>query len=139
MQAVLDADVWRKHLLREQEKISKELASIEEERSKVADTSSDAARLDKQREGLDITLSDVHAKLSEMDSDRAEPRAEQFATDRLQRRSPIWRPYALLPDLRPEFTQSCCFTTRTRTANSIATGLACLRRVTDSPTTRVSI
>jgi ATP-binding cassette subfamily F protein 3 len=57
------------------QKVAKELASIEEERVKMADTSGDAARLDKQREGLDITLTDIHAKLSEMDSDRAEPRA----------------------------------------------------------------
>ena len=41
----------------------------------MADTSGDAERLDRQREGLDITLSDIHSKLSEMDSDRAEPRA----------------------------------------------------------------
>lgn len=41
----------------------------------MADTSADAAKLDKQREGLDITLSDIHAKLSEMESDKAESRA----------------------------------------------------------------
>jgi len=75
LQAVLDADVWRKHLLREQDKITKELATIEAERSSMADTSGDAIKLDKQREGLDITLSDIHAKLTEMESDKAEPRA----------------------------------------------------------------
>ncbi|KAL9535812.1 hypothetical protein SMMN14_01667 [Sphaerulina musiva] len=75
LQAVLDADVWRKHLLREQEKITKELAELEAERSSMADTSTDAARLDQQREGLDITLSDVQGKLAEMESDKAEPRA----------------------------------------------------------------
>ncbi|GIZ40411.1 hypothetical protein CKM354_000374800 [Cercospora kikuchii] len=75
LQAVLDADVWRKHLLKEQEKISKELAELEAERSSMADTSTDAARLDKQREGLDITLSDVQGKLAEMESDKAESRA----------------------------------------------------------------
>jgi ATP-binding cassette, subfamily F, member 3 len=41
----------------------------------MADTSADALKLDKQREGLDITLSDIHAKLSEMESDKAESRA----------------------------------------------------------------
>lgn len=71
----MDADVWRKHLLREQEKISKELAELEEERVKMADTSADAARLDTQREGLDTTLSDIHGKLAEMESDKAESRA----------------------------------------------------------------
>ncbi|USP74514.1 hypothetical protein yc1106_01788 [Curvularia clavata] len=75
LQAVLDADVWRKHLLREQDKISKELSEIEAERSTLADTSADAERLDKQREGLDTTLSDIHAKLAEMESDKAESRA----------------------------------------------------------------
>ena len=75
LQAVLDADVWRKHLLREQEKITKELAQLEAERSSMADTSADAAKLDKQRDGLDITLSDVQGKLAEMESDKAEPRA----------------------------------------------------------------
>ncbi|KAI4134226.1 MAG: hypothetical protein LQ347_001698 [Umbilicaria vellea] len=75
LQAVLDADVWRKHLLAEQEKISKQLADIEIERSSMADTSTDAEKLDRHREGLDNTLSDIHAKLSEMESDKAESRA----------------------------------------------------------------
>ncbi|KAF7513304.1 hypothetical protein GJ744_009725 [Endocarpon pusillum] len=75
LQAVLDADVWRKHLLAEQEKISRQLAKLETERSSMADTSKDAVRLDSEREGLDTTLSDIHAKLAEMESDKAEPRA----------------------------------------------------------------
>lgn len=41
----------------------------------MADTSKDAARLDHEREGLDITLSDIYSKLSEMESDKAESRA----------------------------------------------------------------
>ena len=57
------------------QKISTELADLEVERSTMADTSADAQRLDQQREGLDITLSDIHSKLSEMESDKAEPRA----------------------------------------------------------------
>ncbi|KAI9782946.1 MAG: hypothetical protein M1839_004421 [Geoglossum umbratile] len=75
LQAVLDADVWRKHLLAEQERIIQQLAAIEQERSTLADTSSDAAKLDKRREELDATLSDIYAKLSEMESDKAESRA----------------------------------------------------------------
>ncbi|KAL8641171.1 MAG: hypothetical protein Q9228_001987 [Teloschistes exilis] len=75
LQAVLDADVWRKHLLAEQEKIVKELADLEAQRSSMADTSKDAEKIDKQREGLDTSLSDIHSKLSEMDSDKAESRA----------------------------------------------------------------
>jgi ATP-binding cassette subfamily F protein 3 len=57
------------------QKVTKELAEIEEERSTLADTSADATRLDKQREGLDVTLSDIHSKLAEMESDKAESRA----------------------------------------------------------------
>ncbi|KAF2771757.1 ABC transporter domain-containing protein [Teratosphaeria nubilosa] len=75
LQAVLDADVWRKHLLKEQEKITAELQELETKRTQIADTSTDAAKIDKQRDGLDITLSDVQAKLAEMESDKAEPRA----------------------------------------------------------------
>jgi len=41
----------------------------------MADTSQDAAKLDHEREGLDITLTDIHNKLSEMESDKAESRA----------------------------------------------------------------
>ena len=41
----------------------------------MADTSTDAEKLDKHREGLDTTLSDIHSKLSEMESDKAESRA----------------------------------------------------------------
>ncbi|RFU36242.1 hypothetical protein B7463_g54, partial [Scytalidium lignicola] len=75
LQAVLDADVWRKHLLAEQEKISKQLSNLEEERSSMADTSTDAEKLDRDREGLDQTLGDIQSKLAEMESDKAEPRA----------------------------------------------------------------
>ncbi|KAF3492021.1 translation initiation regulator Gcn20 [Arthroderma uncinatum] len=75
LQAVLDADVWRKRLLADQEKISSQLATIETERPTMADTSKDAIRLDQEREALDITLSDIHSKLAEMESDKAEPRA----------------------------------------------------------------
>ncbi|RDW66305.1 putative positive effector protein GCN20 [Coleophoma cylindrospora] len=75
IQAVLDADVWRKHLLAEQEKISKQLATIETTRASMADTSADAEQLDREREALDQTLGDVQSKLAEMESDKAESRA----------------------------------------------------------------
>jgi ATP-binding cassette subfamily F protein 3 len=75
IQAVLDADVWRKHLLSEQEKLSKQLSTMEAERAAMADTSVDAARLDRERDALDQTLGDVQGKLAEMESDKAEPRA----------------------------------------------------------------
>jgi ATP-binding cassette subfamily F protein 3 len=75
LQAVLDADVWRKHLLSEQEKLSKQLSAMETERASMADTSVDAERLDRERDALDQTLGDVQGKLAEMESDKAEPRA----------------------------------------------------------------
>lgn len=90
LQAVLDADVWRKHLLAEQEKITKQLVTLEAERSKLADTSKDAGRLDKEKDGLDTTLGDIQAKLAEMESDKAESRAASilaglgFSTERQQ-------------------------------------------------------
>jgi ATP-binding cassette subfamily F protein 3 len=90
LQAVLDADVWRKHLLAEQEKIIRQLADLEAERSTLADTSKDAGRLDKEKDGLDITLGDIQAKLGEMESDKAESRAASilaglgFSTERQQ-------------------------------------------------------
>ncbi|CAI4219467.1 unnamed protein product [Parascedosporium putredinis] len=74
-QAVLDADVWRKVLLREQGELSGRLAEIEKERAPLADTSTDAARLDRDRDTLDQKLGDIQAKLAEMESDKAEPRA----------------------------------------------------------------
>lgn len=75
LQAVLDADVWRKVLLKEQRELTQKLADIEEQRTGLADTSADAARLDKEREALDTRLGDVQGKLAEMESDKAEPRA----------------------------------------------------------------
>ncbi|KAI1184979.1 P-loop containing nucleoside triphosphate hydrolase protein [Nemania serpens] len=75
LQAVLDADVWRKVLMKEQADITARLATIEAQRPSMADTSADAAKLDRDREALDQKLGDIQAKLAEMESDKAEPRA----------------------------------------------------------------
>ncbi|KAL2136437.1 hypothetical protein VTI74DRAFT_3670 [Chaetomium olivicolor] len=75
LQAVLDADVWRKVLLKEQAEITQKLADIEAQRASMADTSTDAAKLDKEREAQDQRLGDIQAKLAEMESDKAESRA----------------------------------------------------------------
>ncbi|KAK6957170.1 hypothetical protein Daesc_002456 [Daldinia eschscholtzii] len=75
LQAVLDADVWRKVLLKEQTEITARLAEIESQRSSMADTSADAAKLDHDREALDQKLGEIQAKLAEMESDKAESRA----------------------------------------------------------------
>ncbi|CAN8098483.1 unnamed protein product [Discula destructiva] len=75
IQAVLDADVWRKILLKDEVETSRKLAEIETQRSTMADTSADASRLDREREALDQKLTDVQSKLAEMESDKAESRA----------------------------------------------------------------
>ncbi|KAJ4415310.1 ATP-binding cassette, regulator of translational elongation [Gnomoniopsis sp. IMI 355080] len=75
LQAVLDADVWRKILLKDEVETSAKLAEIESQRATMADTSADAAKLDRDREALDQKLTDVQAKLAEMESDKAESRA----------------------------------------------------------------
>ncbi|KAM0348974.1 hypothetical protein ACHAPU_003908 [Fusarium lateritium] len=75
IQAVLDADVWRKVLLKEQDQITIRLAELEKQRSSLADTSADAARIDRDREAQDTKLGDVQSKLAEMESDKAESRA----------------------------------------------------------------
>ncbi|TDZ24762.1 Protein GCN20 [Colletotrichum sidae] len=75
IQAVLDADVWRKVLLKEQNEITQKLADIEAQRASMADTSADAAKLDQDREVQDNRLGDIQAKLAEMESDKAESRA----------------------------------------------------------------
>ncbi|KAI0429118.1 P-loop containing nucleoside triphosphate hydrolase protein [Xylaria sp. FL1042] len=75
LQAVLDADVWRKVLMKEQKDITTRLAQIESQRPSMADTSADAAKLDRDREALDQKLGDIQTKLAEMESDKAEPRA----------------------------------------------------------------
>ncbi|KAJ4858639.1 P-loop containing nucleoside triphosphate hydrolase protein [Trichoderma afarasin] len=75
IQAVLDADVWRKVLIREQEDLINRLAELEVKRAPLADTSADAAKLDLEKETMDTKLGDVQAKLAEMESDKAESRA----------------------------------------------------------------
>jgi ATP-binding cassette subfamily F protein 3 len=75
IQAVLDADVWRKVLIKEEAEITQKLNDIETQRTGLADTSADAAKLDRDREALDNRLADIQAKLAEMESDKAESRA----------------------------------------------------------------
>jgi ATP-binding cassette, subfamily F, member 3 len=56
----------------------------------LADTSADAAKIDKDREALDQRLGDIQSKLAEMESDKAESRAASilaglgFSTERQQ-------------------------------------------------------
>ncbi|CAA18386.1 AAA family ATPase Gcn20 [Schizosaccharomyces pombe] len=79
LQSVLDADVWRKYLIQDQEKITNRLSTIEKELEELSkDQTADQAisrRLERERDELDLRLLDIQNKLSEMDSDRAESRA----------------------------------------------------------------
>ncbi|RKL13206.1 Protein GCN20 [Fusarium oxysporum] len=74
----------------EQEQITARLAELEKQRASLADTSADAARIDRDREAQDIKLGDVQSKLAEMESDKAESRAASilaglgFSTERQQ-------------------------------------------------------
>jgi hypothetical protein len=74
-----------------------------------------AARLDEQREGLDITLSDIYGKLSEMESDKAESRARRIelvretnAFSNLRRRS-WWRTAGALGRNQDYSASQICF------------------------------
>lgn len=75
LQAVLDADVWRKHLLGEQARITRELAALEKTQDPITISSAQSAGATQQRDELDSLLTDIHAKLAEMESDKAESRA----------------------------------------------------------------
>lgn len=57
------------------QEITEKLATIEAQRASMADTSTDAAKLDRDREALDQKLGDIQGKLAEMESDKAESRA----------------------------------------------------------------
>ena len=57
------------------QEITGKLADLEAQRVPLADTSADAAKIDKEREALDQRLGDIQSKLSEMESDKAESRA----------------------------------------------------------------
>ncbi|KAH0603658.1 uncharacterized protein H6S33_007317 [Morchella sextelata] len=74
LKAVLDADVWRKHLLAEQERITKELAAIESRPDPIT-VSASSGYPNTEREELDTILTDIHSKLAEMEADKAESRA----------------------------------------------------------------
>ncbi|OLL22642.1 putative ABC transporter ATP-binding protein [Neolecta irregularis DAH-3] len=72
IQAVLDADVWRKHLLLEQSKTNNRLSELD---PLLADPASAPSSLVREHQDLDSRLVDIQNKLAEMDSDGAESRA----------------------------------------------------------------
>lgn len=75
LQSVLDADVWRKSLLQEEQKINERIAEIEKLRSEFDEESLEVKKLDNERDDLESHLQEVSDKLYEMESDKAESRA----------------------------------------------------------------
>ncbi|KAI5776762.1 P-loop containing nucleoside triphosphate hydrolase protein [Geopyxis carbonaria] len=74
LQAVLDADVWRKHLLAEQERINRQLSAIVNRPQPITVSVGNEFE-NKERDELDTLLADIHSKLSEIDADSAVSRA----------------------------------------------------------------
>lgn len=75
LQAVLDADVWRKSLLQEELKITERIEEIEGLRKQFDENSNEVMKLDNERGDLDKHLAEINEKLYEMESDKAESRA----------------------------------------------------------------
>ncbi|KAK6457501.1 ATP-binding cassette family, regulator of translational elongation [Scheffersomyces xylosifermentans] len=75
LQSVLDADVWRKSLIQEEQKINERISDIEKLRSEFDEDSNEVRKLDNEREDLESHLQEVSEKLNEMESDKAESRA----------------------------------------------------------------
>lgn len=75
LQAVLDADVWRKTLLQEEKNITERSEEIEVLRREFEEGSNEVLKLDNERADLDKHLQEISEKLYEMDSDKAESRA----------------------------------------------------------------
>ncbi|OWB58159.1 hypothetical protein B5S28_g4157 [[Candida] boidinii] len=75
LQSVLDADVWRKQLLMEESKINERMVEIDNVRKEFEDDSLEAKKLDNEQGDLVQRLEEVHEKLAEMESDKAEGRA----------------------------------------------------------------
>lgn len=75
LQSVLDADVWRKSLLQEEQKINERIKEIEQLRSEFDELANEVKKLDLERDDLEGHLMEVSEKLYEMESDKAESRA----------------------------------------------------------------
>lgn len=70
---VLDADVWRKYLLKDQQRITDRLQAISEEHPEASEDVQQI--LDQEADDLNTQLNNIFEKLGDMESDRAEPRA----------------------------------------------------------------
>lgn len=75
LQAVLDADVWRKTLIQEEQKITERAEEIDTLRKEFDEGSNEVLKLDNERADLDKHLQEISDKLYDMESDKAESRA----------------------------------------------------------------
>jgi len=73
LKTVLDADVWRKLLLQDQQRITDRLSAISDEHPEADEAVQ--KQLDQEADDLNTNLNNIFEKLGEMESDKAEPRA----------------------------------------------------------------
>src|SRR6202035_1896700 len=69
LQSVLDADVWRKYLLREQEEIGQQMNLLDATAATTEHGTISDPKLDRERKTLDARLTEVHEKLADLDAD----------------------------------------------------------------------
>lgn len=78
LQSVLDADVWRKQLLHEEQTINERINQIEKLKEEFEEESLEMKKLENEQADLTDKLEEVHDKLSEIESDKAEARASSI-------------------------------------------------------------
>ena len=74
----MDADVWRKYLLQEQEEVTAQLNHIDATAPTTEHGTISDPKLDRERKTLDTRLAEIHEKLVELDADTAEARASSI-------------------------------------------------------------
>lgn len=74
----MDADVWRKYLLKEQDEVSAQLSHIDATAPTTENGTISDPKLDRERKTLDSRLAEIHEKLAELDADTAEARASSI-------------------------------------------------------------
>lgn len=78
LQTVLDADVWRKYLIKDQTRIQNRLAEIQSELEQLEENDPVAKQLEEESDDLETNLNDVFEKLNDIESDKAESRAAEI-------------------------------------------------------------
>lgn len=75
LQNVLDADVWRKYLLKDEKRVQARLAAIQQERESLSSDDPLLNLLSEESDSLESNLNDIYEKLNDMESEKAEGRA----------------------------------------------------------------